>query len=565
MAETALAVLGLIAPAYEAISKIWHACREMTNYGREMLQYWRELNGYWAVFDCLMSSHVSYLKEHPDLASENHALTSRILEQLRNLEEYFSICHSIFDKGRVRKAPKAGNTDVAATTTRFMQLHNFPSPTGTIRGPLQTRSDKPKIDQDHLSTGRQSGILWSSSTESGSHETMQHLASTLARWTWVHHDKEDMEKARDGICRSVNLLRDILNLRVVKEPQKLIPGVRSIKITATPEPQVCFTRNIYMNVHRALREVNKRSRRTVSFAISALDDFEDNWNTLDNDTKLRLRPGSAALWLQMHVFGDDSTFLMAEVRLSQNSTPYQMVDLSPIEDLDTLPHFSQVQNEDEHYEFGALTSKYEPTDKIHVFAQKGAWRKQRTLHDILTAEHLRSKLSNDNIVELCLNIAVAHRNLADVRAITRNVDLKSYVFYQKSIDSSSTAQTTDFDISCPYLQFGFGQPLETTLTMGAAKSAPKHVVANIVELGLVLFQVASQTLIPDSSPGSSKIDAKAQGLINRSLTSIEARFGEGLSSTIGACLQGNPHIDDELTRKAIDVLEELKGYFLESS
>jgi hypothetical protein len=561
-AETAMAVLGLILPAYEAISKIWDTCREMANYGREMLQCWREFNGYWAVFDCLMRSHVSHLKEHPDLASENHILTSRILEQLRNLKEYFSVCQSIFAKGRVRKAPRAGNTDVDATTTLFMQLHSFLSSTGTVRGPLQTSSDKQKIGQEYLSISRQNAIFRSSSTESESHEGMQHLASTLARWTWVHHDKVDMEKARAGICRSVNLLRDMLALRAVKEPQKLIPEVRSVKITATPEQQVRSTRDIYMNVHRALREANKRSRRTVSFAISALDDFEDNWNTLDNDTKLRLRPGSAALWLQMHVFGDDSTFLMAEVRLPQKSTPCQIIDLSPIENLDTLPHVSQ--DEDEHYEFGALSSKYEPMDKIHVFAQKGTWRKQNTLHDILTAEHLRSKLSNENIVELCLNIAVAHRNMADVRAITRNADLKSYVFYQKSIDSSSTAQSLDFDISCPYLHFGFGQPLETTRTMGAAKSAPKHAVASIVELGLVLFQVASQTLIPDPSLGFSKLDARAQGLINRTLTSIETRFGEGFSSTIEACLQGNSHIDDELTRKAIDVLEELKKCFLES-
>jgi hypothetical protein len=100
-----------------------------------------------------------------------------------------------------------------------------------------------------------------------------------------------------------------------------------------------------------------------------------------------------------------------------------------IESLDKLLHVYPMNNAEEHYEVGALLNKFEPTDKIYVFVYTSLYRRQRTLYEILAVEDMRLRLSDLEILKLCLTIVVTHKNIAEVRQTTIDTSLDSYVFY----------------------------------------------------------------------------------------------------------------------------------------
>jgi hypothetical protein len=564
MAETVLAVLGLIGPTYEAISLAYTVCRSMQNYGRDMCEYSGNLEAQWVIFEGLMHRPVCDYKQPFDWTDENDGTTKAILELLRILEHQFGLCRNIVQK--ICVSPESGvflryrhlhpgtridKAVMAATLTIGVGPSKLLIHTRGIQRPITLNLLSPGVDDERT-------LLRSPSPGSRKLENDHHHPSTWTRLTWALRDKSEMEKAIARIRQTVSDLKALLELRASRESHKIIP---ENMITTTSQARTNPMRSLYMNVHRALCEANKRSERPVSFAICAAEDVEDNWSRLDNKTKLRLRLGCAALWLQMHVSAEESTFWMAEVRLPEKSTVSQSIDLPLIESLDKLPHVYPMNDAEEHYEVGALLNKFEPTDKIHVFAHTSPCRRQRTLREILAVEDLRSRLSDLEILKLCLTIVVAHENMAEVRQTTMDTSLDSYVFYQ-SPNSSSEQSFQDFDVTYPYLQFGFGQPSTQGERLGLGRSSPEHPDASIVNLGVILLQVATRESILGIYQKGSKMDASAQSLIERTLKKIDVQFGDGLTSAIEACIKGNARIETELVRKTAEVLKRLQDSFI---
>lgn len=392
-----------------------------------------------------------------------------------------------------------------------------------------------------------------------SERTYRH-PNTRTRLAWALHDKSEMGDAIARISHTIHNLGVLLALRAPQESHKIIP--ENI-IKTTPQAIMKPLRSLYMNVHRALCEANKHSKRPVSFSICALGDLEQNWNRLDNQTKLRLRLGCVALWLQMHVAAEESRFWIAEVRLTGRSSMSRSINLPLIECLDELPHVDAVSDAEEHHEVGALRNKFDSTDMIHVFAHTNPCRKQQTLREILALEDSCSKLSDWEILKLCLTIVIAHENMIEVRKTTTDTTLDDYVFYQSS-DLSSEQSVHDFDVTYPYLQFGFGQPSTCSKKIGLAANSTKDADASIVKLGVVLIQVAARQSIPGIHRKGSKIDASAQGLVEKTLEGIGVQFGDGLTNAIEACLMGNSQTEDELIRKTTGVLRQLQDTSLDS-
>ena len=209
----------------------------------------------------------------------------------------------------------------------------------------------------------------------------------------------------------------------------------------------------------------------------------------------------------------------------------------------------------------ALLNKFDPSDKIHVFAHRHPSRKQRTLREVLTEENSRSRLSDSEIVNLCLAIVVAHNNLTDVRKTTMSTGLDSYVFYQENSDPNWQEPIQAFGLAFPYLQIGFGQPSRCCSSIGSVRASSKQADANIVELGLVLLQLAAREIIPGTPQQGPRINAGARSLIEATLGRIETRFGDGLRIAIEACLKGESCGESELIRKTTAVLENLQDNF----
>lgn len=556
MAETVLAVLGLIGPTYEAISLAYTFCRSMQNYGRDMSECMANLDVQWAIFEGLMHRPVCDYKQSFDWSDKNDNTTRAILEQLRILKHQFGVCRNIVQKICVspepgvfphhRSLPQATRIDKAVMTATIT------TSIGSSDGLLHTRGIQRPISPNLFSPG-----VFGEHSKLSKNEIVHRRSSTWIRLTWTLHDKPEMEKAISRIRDAVRDLRDLLALRASRESHKIIP---ENVIATTLQAQTNPMRSLYMNLHRALCEANKRSKRPASFAICALEDVENNWNRLDNKTKLRLRLGCAALWLQMHVGAEESTFWMAEVRFPERNTMSHGIDLPLIKSLDELPPFDSANDAEEHYEVGALLNKFDSTDKIHVFAHTNPCRRQRTLREILAGDDSRSKLSDVEILRLCLTIVVAHENMTEVRKTTMDTCLDSYVFYQ-SRDSSCEESVRDFDVTYPYLQFGFGQPSTCSKKMGLATSSFKQPDASIVKLGMVLIQVAARESIPGIYQNDSTIGSRAQSLIERTLEKIDFRYGDGLTSAIDACLKGNSRTETELVHKTTWMLKQLQDSF----
>jgi hypothetical protein len=82
-----------------------------------------------------------------------------------------------------------------------------------------------------------------------------------------------MEKAIARIRQTISDLKALLELQTSRESHKII---LENMITITSQARTNLIRLLYMNVHYALCEANKRSERPVSFAIYTTEDVEDN-------------------------------------------------------------------------------------------------------------------------------------------------------------------------------------------------------------------------------------------------------------------------------------------------
>jgi hypothetical protein len=563
MAETALAVLGIIGPTVDAISAAYNVCQKMKDYGRDMYLCWARLDTQWVIFNELMDRRICDHMQFCDWTDENDSTTRAVMEQLNVLEDRFGFCCEIVQK--ICPGTELGDSSYHrhllrenALATTSIRSSDLTLQAQNIRTCDVSSLRPSKVQEEASKPIKHSTFLRTPSPDPGKYESLRGCASTWNRLTWAHHGKSQMEAAIASIRVTVSDLKDLLTLREPKEPHKMIPEVETPTASQSRSKEA---RSIYLDVHRALCEANKRSKRPVSFTICALGELEDNWNKLENVTRLQMRPDCAALWLQMHVNDDEGAFWMAEVRLSENSTMRNDVDLPLIEYLDELPHVDLVKDTREHYEVGALLNKFDPTDKIHVFAHRHPSRKQRTLREVLTEEDSRSRLSDAEIVNLCLAIVVAHNNLTDVRKTTMSTSLDSYVFYQENSDLNSQEPIQAFGLAFPYLQIGFGQPSTCCRSIGSVRASSKQADANIVELGLVLLQLAAREIIPGTPQQGPRINAGARSLIEATLGRIETQFGDGLSIAIDACLRGESCGESELIRKTTGVLENLQDNF----
>ena len=384
-------------------------------------------------------------------------------------------------------------------------------------------------------------------------ERIRKLAQTdLARRAgWAIGGKKELEEVIKRIRSALDTLEQYLQVKQTESIANLMPEIRAAatrEIQKTGRTQM----RVLNELHESLRHINIDGKPCgpYALAIKVQEDPEESRHDL-GELGQPLRDSSSIFVLQRHERTDESKFVTLAVEtyncFKRGPNPLECI-AEPSETRAFQEDAVTALNIDEWgqcYFPGAAAS---PSRASSIFHIKGlSWLSSQTLSDIVQSEEYRNKVTAPQVFHLARSLAVAYLYFALVRSSCGNPRLQNFRYYDDG-SSGFKWNTSSPLVLQPWLFFGFGSRVRKR-QFGTGSGTSQANNSSLVELGLLLYQIATRGT--DIEPGAGPEAVKAQAI--RNMNKVTKLLGGSYTRIVRACLEHRG--PDEYIPKASAVLE----------
>lgn len=374
---------------------------------------------------------------------------------------------------------------------------------------------------------------------------------------WADHNKTALETEIDRLRDRVRDFRQTLELRAPLGPERVL-DIDSTAAHADYVPRM--PPDALLEVHEALKSINRRSLEPASFSLSIAESCESNRRAITDFPSMEsaLMPRSNVFLLQKQESNTESTLMIVEGFSTDTTNLQEPPRLVNAESIVRPARCDTVAN---YVSCGFVASVGRNDIEHQVFVETQAWVTSGTFSDLLEQGQTQALLTPPKLVEVFETILIAYLDFEKVRNYCRYPrleDYKTYLHPQYRDDLNIAETSTDLTWRVPYLSCGLGTPQPRRIP-GASKEDREPDEA-VIRLGLVLFQLGSHSkeiLIPDAAASVKPWRTLKLEALNRfhEVTNI---CGLALANVVEACLLANARTEKKTVISCLSKLENLK-------
>ena len=335
------------------------------------------------------------------------------------------------------------------------------------------------------------------------------------RIIWVAKDKKALKGKVENIKRVIELMDEYFKLR---EPRgsSLLPKTNATRMLHTKAREQM---QVLDALHRSLKKLNTEGEPSGPYLLSIKiqEHVQESRDELEELPGIQLQKSSRVFFLQRHeklAADDNPTTLAVESSITSD------------QELHTLEHLTGPSTLCRSGEVGAKGAGIEkwgncpPVDNgqvpfrtntvYHVTA--ATYKPGAVLSDVIASKEYRRFVTPFQLYQLARIIAVTYLHFTLVRPKCGNPRLHNFQYYCES-EENTHWDTDDPLVLKPWLFFGFGSRTSQRQP-GAGSGISKSTNVSLVELGLLLFQIAVGTQLPYNTGSKGLKSARAQALSN---------------------------------------------------
>ncbi len=340
---------------------------------------------------------------------------------------------------------------------------------------------------------------------------------------WQRHHKETLRSSIEQIRRGNNDLESLLQLCALKDSSRALPCSDNLEDFW---PVVNRIEQALGSLHEDLMVVNVSTESHDPFVLSVQlkEDHDENRKDLDQDPKVRLRPGSFVFNIHRYTSGSGdggSSLLLVETAPAKSSTRLLTSQSKELHNLDKPTELEASPSPQLVEQWGYFPAQGSENLHIVYHDTQGQWSSRATLADILTGRDFRQRISPVQVVQLAHMVTSAHLYLGAVKGKCVDPRPTNYRFYRTSDEEDIWDDSMPLVLR-PWISFGFGQR-PPPRKIGGGSGPARAPNASMIELGLLLYQIGSGDNLDYGLGASGLAAAKAEAL--KSLNILDRRVG----------------------------------------
>ena len=363
-------------------------------------------------------------------------------------------------------------------------------------------------------------------------ESLQSSSTLRQKATWIIRDREDYKESVRKITESNDLIESIVRAWTLK----------TIKLKEeeayNPLPLEAYSTMYSLSrLHTALRQSNiQNNGNRITLGVKLIHDHTRTRETIATGfTDLKLRDDSCVFMLQ--------SFDRQEVSQSQLLLAESLMypHRSPPETSITTNKQSKTLDAESFTLTSEISVEDDPHDIHRVYTDTtSSWAPAKNLTDLL--QYSAVTPSQATRYRLAALIAINHLHFANITHPNGKSDPNNFRYFDwkeeaEHLDEATIIEDEDRLLNIYYFAgFGSSPPKESTRSLGAVSGTTPVYNPQIVELGLLLYQVGCWQHLDYNNLRSNSAREKLRNLVSDRLFELHRKTGLRYAETVQKCL-----------------------------
>ena len=356
------------------------------------------------------------------------------------------------------------------------------------------------------------------------------------RTKWAAGDHQALKNMIKSIKEGNDELRKFLKLRSLNDTALLLPRSKELESLSNVGKNISTA---LVDLHEALKSLNyrRKGQDPYSFSIQVREDNDASRKDLAQAEGVILQNGSVVFNLQRHdasnTMGNPTTLAIESLPTHKTSNTTELHNLrNPNGAINDTEDDTEIDTDVETWGYIRTPGL---ADKYHVLYHDKAslWPASITLVDLLSGPDYVEYINPIQVLQAARMIAVAYLYHSEVRLSCGDPRPHNFRYY---LTTDERPKWTDEDplILNPWLSYGFGQR-SARPPIGGGSGVARPLNASVVELGLVLYQVACGQVLQYGTGVNGFKKARSEAI--KRLYVVTRVFGASLTSIIQSCLE----------------------------